>query len=116
MKKYYYHNESATKEATFKVVNDYEKYVNEIYKAKLIIKIEGECKTGTIKITIFEPSGKKFKEIIIDQSANLTWTQSFFYGLGKEYQGIWKAKVEAINANGYYTLSFIDTFSLLDYF
>ena len=106
-----YKNESATKEVTFKVVNDYEKYINEFYNAKLIIKIEGECKTGTIKITIFEPSGKKFKEIIIDQSANLTWTQSFFYGLGKKHQGVWKAKIEAKNANGFYTLSFLDTFS-----
>ena len=99
-------NKTETKEVTFKATNDFEKWRISDVDDKFMVNINGGCEVGNIKITIYEPSGKIFKEISLDSSANLSWSQYVLFTMEKKYQGTWKAKIEATDALGYYELKF----------
>lgn len=101
-----FNHKTETKEVTFKVTNDFEKWRTTDPDDKFIMSINGGCQLGNIKITIYDPSGKIFKEILLDSSANLSWSQYVLFTAEKKYQGTWKAKIEAYRALGYYELKF----------
>jgi len=101
-----FRNESLVKEVTFDVNNDFSEYRDTNPNDRFILNLKGSCSSGAIKITIYGPSGKVFKELTIDPSANVSWSQYVMFTVEKKYQGTWKTKIEAENARGFYDLSF----------
>ncbi len=90
-------NESTEKEGEFKVEQ-------EVRRMK--INIQGHVKSGTIKVTLLLPGGEVYKDLTLDDSADLEWSSSFSIEEGvNKYHGSWKYKIKAVNAEGMYNLS-----------
>lgn len=90
-----YENESASKEGNFSVEENYN---------MLKIDLEGAVKEGSIGITIYTPDGDIFKDLEIDNSADVRWSKIF--GEYKEdYVGEWTYEIEADGCTGRYSLS-----------
>ena len=68
--------------------------------------INGRVKSGAIEIKINYPDGKVFKELTINSSAEISFTQSMNIKEGQEskYVGSWKYQVVADKAEGNYLL------------
>ena len=74
--------------------------------------ISGKVKSGEIKITIKYPGGKTFKDMTINSSAEVTFSQTVNIKEGKEaskYVGSWEYSIEAAKAEGNYMMQ-ISTF------
>lgn len=68
--------------------------------------ISGKVRSGEIKITIKYPGGKVFKDMTINSSAEVTFSQNLNIGEGdpNKYIGSWEYSVEAVKAEGNYML------------
>jgi hypothetical protein len=73
----------------------------------VVMSINGDCKTGDIRIKIVMPSGKVYSDIIIDESGNLNWRKSFVISdtENKDKAGAWKFEINASKATGYFKIS-----------
>lgn len=73
----------------------------------LRISIQGSIRNdGSITITLYTPDDELFKELEIDNSADVHWTQVFtIREEGEEYTGDWTYEIEADEAEGQYNLS-----------
>lgn len=71
--------------------------------------ITGKVKSGTITVKITYPGGKVFKELTINKSAEITFSQSLTIKEEEndKYIGSWKYEVKADKAEGNYTLQFM---------
>jgi hypothetical protein len=69
--------------------------------------ISGKVRSGSISIKVVYPGGKTFKELTINSSAEVNYSQSLSIKEGEEkkYLGTWKYSVEADKAEGNYILS-----------
>lgn len=69
--------------------------------------IRGKVLEGEILIKVFYPGGKLFKELTINSSAEVTFTQtlSFKGDSADKYVGSWAYEVKAKEAKGDYSLS-----------
>jgi len=70
------------------------------------ISIDGAVKEGSIKIKLFLPGGETFKDMTIDESADIKYSQSI--GISEEekkYEGKWKYVIKASKAKGSYRMS-----------
>jgi len=98
----------SVKESSFS--KEYEMNV-EVSAKKVSMSVMGDCKSGVIKIGIFMPGGRKYSDIILDESGNLNWRKSFDISEGdnKDKTGDWKFKIDASKATGYFRIS-LETF------
>jgi hypothetical protein len=73
----------------------------------LRISIQGSIRNdGSITITLYTPDDDLFKELEIDNSADVHWSQVFtIREEGDEYTGEWTYEIEADEAEGQYNLS-----------
>ncbi|MCK5066822.1 MAG: hypothetical protein KAR16_05265 [Bacteroidales bacterium] len=69
--------------------------------------INGKVRSGKITIKILYPGGKVFKDLTINSSAEITFSQSMTIKEEekKKYVGAWKYEVKAEEAEGSYMLS-----------
>ena len=68
--------------------------------------INGSVDAGEIAITIEYPDGKVFKELVINSSADINYSQSVSINEGEEkkYTGSWNYVIKADKAEGHYML------------
>jgi len=86
--------ESVSKETEFEVDKDQRRFK---------VSISGFCAAGQIHVTILRPSGTTYKTIILDDSAELEWSQSVrFTEEDKDYTGKWIIQIVAKEADGFY--------------
>jgi hypothetical protein len=92
-----FNKESTDKDGEFKVEEEV---------TRMKINIQGHVSSGTIKVTLLLPSGEVYKDLTLDDSADLEWSSSFSIEEGvKKYHGAWIYKIKAVNAEGMYQLS-----------
>ena len=93
---------------TFRGGSDESKGEFEVSKETRRIRcmINGRVQSGAIEIKINYPDGKVFKELTINSSAEISFTQSMNIKEGQEskYVGSWKYQVVADKAEGNYLL------------
>jgi hypothetical protein len=73
----------------------------------VVMSINGDCKSGEIRVRILMPSGKSYSDVLIDEAGNLNWRKSFTIS-EKENQdkaGEWKFKIDSNKATGYFRIS-----------
>ena len=92
------------KENTFS--RDYIFYVDESSKS-VVMSVNGDCKSGEIRIKIIMPNGKSYSDILIDESGNLNWRKSFTITEteNKDKTGDWKFLISSTKATGYFKIS-----------
>jgi hypothetical protein len=73
----------------------------------VVMSINGDCKSGEIRIKIIMPNGKVYSDIMIDESGNLNWRKSFVISEteNKEKAGAWKFEINSSKATGYFKIS-----------
>jgi hypothetical protein len=71
------------------------------------MSVMGDCKSGEIKIGIYMPGGKKYSDVILDESGNLNWRKSFSISEGDndDKTGEWKFKISTSKATGFFRIS-----------
>ncbi len=76
-------------------------------KKTVIMAVNGDCKSGEIRIKIVMPNGKTYSDIIIDEFGNLNWRKSFNISEeeNRDKAGTWKFQVNASKATGYFKIS-----------
>jgi len=95
--KKYFENESISKVSEFEVEKDQQRFK---------VSISGMCKSGMIHITVLKPSQKVYKEMTIDSSADVEWSQSVrFTDEDNDYIGKWIIQVVAKDALGSYNVT-----------
>jgi len=68
--------------------------------------IEGSVREGSITVKLLLPGGDVFKELTIDESADVRFSQSLVIMEDEnKYSGNWKYTIKARNADGNYRLS-----------
>ena len=90
-----FEEESISKEGNFTVEEHYN---------MLKITVEGAVKAGSIQITLYSPEDEIFKDLEIDNSADVRWTK-VFSEYKEEYIGEWTYEIEADDCTGHYSLS-----------
>jgi len=72
-------------------------------------RISGSVKSGEILIGIEYPDGKTFKELVINSSADINFSQSISIKEGEEkkYTGSWSYMIKAEEAEGSYMVQII---------
>jgi hypothetical protein len=92
------------KESSFsrEYVFDVESTVNTV-----VMAVNGDCKTGEIRIKIIMPTGKTYSDIVIDEFGNLNWRKSFTVSdtENKDKVGAWKFEINSLKATGYFKIS-----------
>jgi hypothetical protein len=81
---------------------DVESTVNSV-----VMSVNGDCKSGEIRIKIVMPNGKTYSDILIDESGNLNWRKSFTISdtENKDKSGAWKFEISSSKATGYFKIS-----------
>jgi hypothetical protein len=81
---------------------DVEKTANTV-----VMSVNGDCKSGEIRIKIIMPNGKVYSDILIDEFGNLNWRKSFAISEeeNKDKAGAWKFQISASKATGYFKIS-----------
>ena len=93
-----YDGESSKKTGTFSVESG-------VHKIRLTI--HGSVKTGKINIEVYFPGNKELKKLTIDDTADITWSQTINIAGPDEnnYYGEYTYVIDAQNVKGHYTLS-----------
>jgi len=69
------------------------------------VRLNGNVEEGSITITILLPGGKEFKKLTIDDSANISFSQSLTIAEDEtKYYGNWNYTIDARSAVGQYQL------------
>ena len=73
----------------------------------VVMKVNGNCKEGEIRVKIIMPDGKTYSEIVIDESGDLNWRKSFKISEEEnaDKTGAWKFRIKASKATGYFRIS-----------
>ena len=73
----------------------------------VVMSVNGDCKSGEIRIKISMPNGKTYSDIAIDESGNLNWRKSFTMSEeeNQDKAGAWKFQISASRASGYFRIS-----------
>jgi len=72
---------------------------------RITMNINGNVKSGSITIKILLPGGKVLKEVTLDDSANMTFSQSIRIAEEEtKYYGDWKYTIAAEKCDGRYQL------------
>lgn len=73
----------------------------------VVMSVNGDCKSGDIRIKITMPNGKTYSDIVIDEFGNLNWRKSFNISEteNKDKTGAWKFDISANKATGYFKIS-----------
>lgn len=73
----------------------------------VVMAVNGDCKSGEIRIKIVMPGGKTYSDILIDEFGNLNWRKSFTISEeeNKDKAGAWKFQINASKATGYFKIS-----------
>jgi hypothetical protein len=81
---------------------DVEKTVNTV-----VMSINGDCKSGEIRVNIVMPNGKNYSDIVIDEFGNLNWRKSFTISEteNQDKAGEWKFRITSTKATGYFKIS-----------
>ncbi len=94
----------SVKETTFSrdYTFDVEPTVNTV-----VMAVNGDCKSGEIRIRIVMPNGKTYSDIVIDEFGNLNWRKSFTISEteNKDKAGAWKFEISSAKATGYFKIS-----------
>lgn len=86
--------ESITKKTSFTIDKD---------QKRLKLNAHGSFKEGQLSIKFSLPSGKLFKEITFDPSADIDWSQSIKIEEDSSiYKGQWHVEIKAVKAKGTY--------------
>ena len=94
--KKHFENESISKKSEFEVEED---------QSRFKVSISGWCKAGEIYVTILRTSGKEYKMIIIDPSAEVEWSQSVRFTFeDTDYVGKWIVQIVAKEVEGSYNV------------
>ncbi|MBW6499756.1 MAG: hypothetical protein K0B05_00045 [Bacteroidales bacterium] len=73
----------------------------------VVMSVNGDCKSGEIRVSIIMPGGKSYSDIVIDEFGNLNWRKSFNITEeeNKDKTGEWTFKISARNATGQFKIS-----------
>ena len=73
----------------------------------VVMSVNGDCKSGEIRIKIIMPNGKTYSDIVIDEFGNLNWRKSFSISdtENKDKAGAWKFDISSSKATGYFKIS-----------
>lgn len=73
----------------------------------VVMAVNGDCKSGEIRIKIVMPNGKTYSDIVIDEFGNLNWRKSFTISEteNKDKAGAWKFEINSSKASGYFKIS-----------
>jgi type II secretory pathway pseudopilin PulG len=73
----------------------------------VVMSVNGDCKSGEIRIKIIMPNGKTYSDILIDEFGNLNWRKTFTISdtENKDKAGAWKFDISASKATGYFKIS-----------
>lgn len=73
----------------------------------VVMSVNGDCKSGEIRVNIILPGGKTYSDIVIDEYGNLNWRKSFSISEeeNQDKTGEWTFKVSAKNATGQFRIS-----------
>ncbi len=73
----------------------------------VVMAVNGDCKSGEIRIKIVMPNGKTYSDIVIDEFGNLNWRKSFNISEdeNKDKTGAWKFEINSSKATGYFKIS-----------
>jgi hypothetical protein len=73
----------------------------------VVMAVNGDCKSGEIRIKIVMPNGKTYSDIVIDEFGNLNWRKSFTISEteNKDKTGAWKFEINSSKASGYFKIS-----------
>jgi ATPase subunit of ABC transporter with duplicated ATPase domains len=73
----------------------------------VVMSVNGDCKSGEIRIKIIMPSGKSYSDILIDESGNLNWRKSFNISEteNQDKTGDWKFQISSTKASGFFKIS-----------
>ena len=92
-----YNGQTVKKEGTFNVGSSI---------SRIKLSIYGEVESGSITVTLVLPDGKDLKKLIMDDTADIVWSESINIKDGEtKYHGDWKYRISTIKANGEYNLS-----------
>jgi hypothetical protein len=84
-------------------------YIFDVDKSSksVVMSVNGDCKSGEIRIKIIMPNGKSYSDILIDESGNLNWRKSFTITEteNKDKTGDWKFLITSTKATGYFKIS-----------
>jgi hypothetical protein len=84
-------------------------YIFDVDKSSksVVMSVNGDCKSGEIRIKIIMPNGKSYSDILIDESGNLNWRKSFTITEteNKDKTGDWKFLISSTKATGYFKIS-----------
>ncbi|MDQ1332170.1 MAG: hypothetical protein QG576_204 [Bacteroidota bacterium] len=71
------------------------------------LAVNGDCKSGEIRIKILMPNGKIYSDIVLDEFGNLNWRKSFNISdtENKDKAGPWKFEINSAKASGYFKIS-----------
>lgn len=75
----------------------------------VVMSVNGDCRSGEIRIKISMPNGKTYSDIAIDEFGNLNWRKSFKISdeENRDKEGTWKFKVSAKDASGFFRISLL---------
>lgn len=73
----------------------------------VVMSVNGDCKSGEIRIKIVMPDGKAYSDILIDEFGSLNWRKSFSISdaENKDKVGAWKFEIKSSKATGYFKIS-----------
>ena len=73
----------------------------------VVMAVNGNCKSGEIRIKIVMPNGKTYADIVIDEFGNLNWRKSFTISdtENQDKTGAWKFEISSSKATGYFKIS-----------
>lgn len=75
----------------------------------VVMSVNGDCRSGEIRIKISMPNGKTYSDIAIDEFGNLNWRKSFKISdeENRDKAGTWKFQVSAKDASGFFRISLL---------
>ena len=73
----------------------------------VVMSLNGDCKSGEIRVVIVMPNGKTYSDITIDEFGNLNWRKSFTISEeeNQDKAGEWVFKINSKKATGYFKIS-----------
>ena len=73
----------------------------------VVLAVNGDCKSGEIRIKIMMPDGKTYSDIVLDEFGDLNWRKSFSISdsENKDKAGAWKFTISSSKASGYFRIS-----------
>ncbi|HEX2974542.1 MAG TPA: hypothetical protein VHO68_01295 [Bacteroidales bacterium] len=73
----------------------------------VVMSVNGNCKSGEIRIKILTPSGKSYSDTVIDEDGNINVRKSFNISENENMDktGEWKFQISSDKATGYFRIS-----------